>query len=225
MSFQNDLKEYMLLQGVSDVGFSKPDGDTPEGLPYAVTVVVRLSPAIIDEIDDKPTHTYFNHYRTVNAFIDRALLMCGLYLQKNSYRYITVAASQSINTDGWNYRGRFSHKQAAVQAGLGSIGRNSLFIHKDFGSAVRLGTVFTDCPFDTADITPVDMCGSCSLCVDACPAHAIKGGKWSETTEREEIFDAEKCSEYMKHAFQKIGRGAVCGICMSVCPHNKTKNG
>ena len=111
MSLQNDLKDYMLLQGVSDVGFSKPAGDTPEGLPFAVTLVVRLSPAIIDEIDNKPTHTYFNHYRTVNAFIDRALLMCGLYLQKNGYRYITVAASQSINTDGWNYRGRFWRKR------------------------------------------------------------------------------------------------------------------
>ena len=223
MSFQNELKEYMLLQGVSDIGFSKPSGDIPEGLPFAVTVVVRLSPAIVKEIDGAPTHTYFNHYRTVNAFIDRALLMCGLYLQKNGYGYITVAASQSINTDGWNYRGRFSHKQAAVEAGLGSIGRNSLFIHKDFGSAVRLGTLFTDCPFDISEIEPVDLCEDCTLCVDACPAKAIKGGKWNLKTEREEIFDAEKCSEYMKHAFQKIGRGAVCGICMSVCPHNRVK--
>ena len=25
---------------------------------------------IIEEIEDEPTHTYFNHYRNVNAFID-----------------------------------------------------------------------------------------------------------------------------------------------------------
>jgi hypothetical protein len=36
---------------------------------------------------------------------------------------------------------------------------------------------------------------------------------------REEMFDAEKCSQYMKKHFQHIGRGAVCGICMEVCPH------
>jgi epoxyqueuosine reductase QueG len=220
MSFQNELKEYLLSQGVSDVGFSEQE-ECPEGLPYAVTLVVRLSQAIIDEIDSAPTETYFNHYRTVNAFIDRALLQCGLFLQKNGYKYITVAASQSINTDGWNYRGRFSHKQAAVAAGLGSVGRNSLFIHKDFGSSVRLGTVFTDCPFDLSEVTYVDMCGECNLCVDACPAGAIKGGKWEPGTVREDIFDPQKCSEYMKRAFHHIGRGAVCGICMSVCPHNK----
>ena len=70
MSFQNDLKEYMLLQGVSDVGFSKPDGDTPEGLPYAVTVVVRLSPAIIDEIDDITNKVETGEYVTESKNIN-----------------------------------------------------------------------------------------------------------------------------------------------------------
>ena len=36
----------------------------------------------IDEIEDEPTHTYFNHYRNVNAFIDAMLLQAGLFLQK-----------------------------------------------------------------------------------------------------------------------------------------------
>ncbi len=221
MNIQQQLKEYLLSQGVSDVGFSFTKNGAPDELGYTVTLAVRLSPAIIKEIGTEPTHTYFNHYRTVNAFIDRALLQCGLFLQSKGYRYITVAASQSINAEGWNYRGRFSHKQAAVAAGMGSIGRNSLFIHKDFGSLVRLGTLFTDCPFEVAKAEPVDVCGECRACVEACPAHAIKGGKWSQETVREEIFDPEKCSNYMKSAFKHIGRGAVCGICMRVCPKNR----
>lgn len=221
MELQNELKDYLLNLGVSDVGFSKIDFDAPNGLPYAVTVVVRLSEAIIAEIENAPTYTYFNHYRTVNAFIDRTLLQCGLYLQKKGYKYITVAASQSINSNGWNYSGRFSHKQAAVSAGLGSIGKNSLFIHKEFGSAVRLGTIFTDCPFDVSDFQEIDMCGECTLCVDSCPSNAILGKKWSKNISRDKIFDAENCSNYMKHNFQQIGRGSVCGICIKVCPHNK----
>mgnify|MGYP003321127738 CR=1 FL=1 len=44
---------------------------------------------IIDEIDDAPTPTYFNHYRTVNAFIDRCLLKAGLFLESKGYKYIT----------------------------------------------------------------------------------------------------------------------------------------
>ena len=83
------------------------NADTGE-LKYAVSIVVKLSDAIIDEIDDAPTPTYFNHYRTVNAFIDRCLLEAGLFLQSKGYKYITVAASQSMPTTPFN--GRYSHK-------------------------------------------------------------------------------------------------------------------
>ena len=206
-------------QGASDVGFCcPPDGDFGDCI-NAVSVVVHLSDAIVDEIGAEPTHTYFNHYRSVNAFIDALLLKTGLFLQKNGYRYITVAASQSINKNGWNYTGRYSHKKAAVLSGLGTIGKSSMFLHKDYGTRVRLGTVFTDAPFDVNDVQPVSLCKNCDLCVKACPSGAISGKEWAPGVMREEMFDAEKCSEYMKKHFQHIGRGAVCGICMEVCPH------
>lgn len=218
MSISEELKEYLLEQGASDVGFFTYE-DGP--MQYGVSIVVRLSREIVAEINDAPTLTYFNHYRQVNAYIDRLLLQAGLFLQKKGYGYITIAASQSMNTDGWNYRGRFSHKMGARLAGLGGIGRNSMFIHKEYGSLVRLGTLFTDCPLDYCT-EPVDSpCGSCRVCVDACPAGAITGNDYYNGVPREEIFDAAACSEHMKKAYQKIGRGAVCGICMRVCPKNK----
>ena len=112
MGIQEELKEYLLSQGASDVGFAEIESsDMP--FPYCVSVCVRLSHAIIDEITDAPTHTYFNHYRTVNALIDQLLLKAGLFLQKRGWDYITVAASQSINKEGWNDKGRVSHKGAA----------------------------------------------------------------------------------------------------------------
>ena len=218
MSISEELREYLLQNGASDVGFfTCPDG----AMEYGVSIAVRLSPEIIAEIDEAPTHTYFNHYRTVNAFIDRLLLQAGLFLQSRGYGYITVAASQSINKDGWNYSGRYSHKKGACLAGLGTVGKNSLFIHKDFGSLVRLGTVFTDCPLETGSELEYNLCGECDKCVKACPAGAITGKPYLPGAGREEMFDPEKCSEYMKKEFQKIGRGAVCGICMRVCPLNK----
>ena len=218
MQIQGEITNFLKNNGVSDVGFAHiPDGSFGEKT-FAISIVVRLSDAVVDEITDEPTHTYFSHYRAVNAFIDRMLLQTGLLLQKYGYKYIPVAASQSINKDGWNFEGRYSHKKAASLAGLGGIGKNNLFLHNDYGCRVRLGTVFTDCHFDIENKKYSSPCIECDLCVKACPSGAIKDKLWSECMNRYEVFDPEKCSCYMKENFKDIGRGAVCGICMKVCP-------
>ncbi|HOO25412.1 MAG TPA: hypothetical protein PKW24_02240 [Clostridiales bacterium] len=82
MSLQDRLKDYLFELGVTDVGFAAiHDGDFGD-LTNAVSIVVKLSDAVIDEIGfDGPTHTYFSHYRAVNAFIDSVLLRAGLFLE------------------------------------------------------------------------------------------------------------------------------------------------
>ena len=161
MELQSKLRDYLISLGVSDVGFSKPGAEGLENTPYAVTLVVKLSNAIVDEIQGEPTLTYFSHYRAVNAFLDQCLLKAGLFLDREGYRYISIAASQSMNQKGWNYQGRFSHKQAACAAGLGTIGKSSLFLHRQFGPRVRLATLFTDCPFSVENAVSEPVCGAC----------------------------------------------------------------
>lgn len=219
LSIQKELKALLLSKGVSDVGFSYLGNADSGELQNGISIVVKLSDAIIDEIDEEPTPTYFNHYRTVNAFIDRCLLEAGFFLESKGYKYITVAASQSM--PGTPYNGRYSHKEAARKAGLGTIGKNSLFLHKKYGARVRLGTILTDCPVERDCEMPENICNGCDLCVKACPSGAILGGEWREGVKREEIFSAAVCSDYMKKKFHHIGRGVVCGICMKVCPKNK----
>lgn len=218
MKIQEELKKFLKQNGVADVGFTcVADGPFGEKS-YAMSIVVKLSDAVVDEIDGEPTHTYFHHYRTVNAFIDRIILQCGFILEQQGYNYIPVGASQSINKDGWNYLARYSHKKIACLAGLGGIGKNSLFLHREYGARVRLGTLFTDCPFEFEKTEYASPCTECNLCVEACPSGAINGTLWQVGMERAEVFDPDRCSRYMKKEFQHIGRGAVCGICMKVCP-------
>lgn len=232
MNIEEQIKALLTDSGC-EFGFAKVD-DGPAGLPYAISIVVPLSDAVIDEIDGAPTYTYFHHYRTVNAYIDRILLQTGLLLQSRGYRYIPIAASQSVPqsqsvprsqsmpSDGERtHMGRYSHKKAAVLAGLGSIGKNSLFLHPVHGPRVRLGTLFTDCPLTVEEHKPLTACLDCDLCVKACPAGAIKGVSWYAGIERSEMFDANACNSYMRDHFMGIGRGSVCGICIKVCPLNK----
>lgn len=220
MSIEERIKALLLGGGASDVGFCRVS-DGPEGLPYALSMVLPLSDAVIDEIKDAPTYSYFHHYRTANAYIDRLLFKAGLLLQSEGWRYMPVAASQSMPDGGERtHRGRYSHKKAAVLSGLGSVGKSALFLHREKGARVRLGTLFTDCPLPDSAPTAPFSCEGCDLCVKACPAGAIKGVQWREGLDRSEMFDAEACNDYMRGHFMKIGRGSVCGICVSVCPFN-----
>jgi epoxyqueuosine reductase QueG len=146
-------------------------------------------------------------------------------LQAAGYRYIPVAASQTINSSGTReHLGRYSHKKAAVLAGLGTVGKSTLFLHNELGPRVRLGTLFTDCPLTEINASAEPMCSECRSCADACPAKAIKGAEWYPGIVREELFDAKACNDYMRAHFMGIGRGAVCGICMKVCPRGRHGN-
>ncbi len=185
-----------------------------EGLTNAVTIVLKLSDTVIDGVSKGPTHTYFHHYRTVNAFLDRLSLRAGIFLEKAGGHYVCVPASQSIE----GFSGLFSHKEAATRAGLGTIGKSALFLSDRFGPRVRLATVLTDLDLSagfqhTSESNP---CKNCNACVCACPAMAISGKNFDEGGNA--ILDRSACSNHMKQAYQKIGRGAVCGICVSVCP-------
>lgn len=214
------IEGFLTENGAGDVGFCNLREDNDFHMSSAISYVMPLSDSIVNSIDDAPTHTYFHHYRTVNAHIDSISLKVGFILRNAGYNYVPVPASQSV---GGTF-GMFSHKYAATLSGLGSIGKSGLFISDKFGPRVRLGTILTDCEFPVNNIIKECSCGDCRECVKSCPAQAITGEIWKPGDERSVIIDAKACSDYMKKAFQHIGRGAVCGICMRVCPKGKLKN-
>lgn len=218
----DELEKLVKSMGASFIGFSKVEDkleDNLKKLPYAITIGVRLSDFIIDEISDKPTYTYFHHYRTVNFLIDQICLRVLLYLQEKGYNAVAVPASQTVNDKEDKYCGIFPHKTAAVRAGLGWIGKSGLFINNDYGPRVRLGTILTDIDFNVNEKSIAEsQCGECNICALSCPAKAIMGNKWTEGHERDEWFSAQACSEYMNKNFKHIGRGSVCGICVRKCP-------
>jgi len=211
----NQLTTLLTEQGVAQLGFSSiAPPEEYAHLTHAISLVLPLSNAVVNTICKGPTHTYFHHYRTVNAYLDRLALSAGLFLERHGWQYVCVPASQSIQ----EFVGLFSHKTAAVQAGLGTIGRSGLFLSDLFGPRVRLATILTDADL-SAGFKPLSVknpCANCMACVKACPAMAITGKTYAEIGDA--IIDRNACSVHMKNAYQKIGRGAVCGICINVCP-------
>jgi len=181
---------------------------TREKFNRAISIAVRLSEAVLEEIVDHPTALYFHHYRQVNAFLDQLALKITAVVQSSGYNAMPIPASQII--DWQKQKGHLSHKHIAVLAGLGWIGKNNLLVTPEFGSRVRLVTVLTDMPLK-ADKPVNGSCGKCKRCIPSCPAKAIK--------EKQSDFDHTACSEQLR-LFRKQGYTAqfICGICVKACP-------
>lgn len=222
-TLQTQLKTLAQSLGADKVGFCELPMPPIEELPaltHAISIVVKLSDAVLQTIENGPSFMYFQHYRTANALLDSIAFRLSRALEEAGFSAFPIAASQSLGKNN-PYRGVVAHKTAAVLSGLGFVGKSGLFLSTDFGSKVRLATILTDAPLQNELPVIENGCGDCQICKNACPAGAIYGEK--PTTDGNRNFDAEKCSKYMKEHFQDVGRGSVCGVCMKVCPKNKLK--
>lgn len=177
----------------------------------AISLGVRLSGAVLAEIEIHPTRLYFHHYRTVNNFLDEAALKVCNYIQKKNYSAIPIPASQIL--DWQNQKAHLSHKKIGYLAGLGWLGRNNLLVNAKFGSQFRLVSILTDMPLK-ADRPTKTNCRDCQICINVCPAGAIKNSPLD--------FDHIKCFEKLKE-FQKqrLVDQYICGICITACRGGK----
>lgn len=146
---------------------------------------------------------------------------------KKMIQWLEEKSGQKEIAKGFSDSTPVLEKALAVKAGLGWFGKNSLLIHRRFGTFTLLSGVFTSLEI-TDHPKELDLrlpkCGVCTRCLDACPAQAI---------EKPYYVNATKCLSYhlieSKEAVpawvQEINPGYAfgCDICQDVCPHNVRK--
>jgi len=199
------------LFGVADISRIKKDFLLSKGLlqkiDKAVCLGIRLSQGVLEEIENAPTRLYFQHYRTVNAFLDQLALKASNYIQRKGHLGLPIPASQIL--DWQNQKAHLSHKKLGVLAGLGWIGRNNLLVNKTLGSQFRLVSILTNMPLE-ADKPLRKDCGDCRICVKICPSGAIK----EQASEFDHLRCFEKLKEFQK---QRLVDQYICGICVKAC--------
>jgi epoxyqueuosine reductase QueG len=199
------------LFGVADISGIKEEFVISEKLraklSSAICIGMRLSRAVLQDIDSSPTKLYFYHYKTVNAALDQAAVKAANFIQAKGFLALPVPASQIVDWE--KQSAHLSHKKLGALAGLGWIGRNNLLVNKKLGSQFRLATILTDLPL-AADKPAKENCGACRICVISCPAKAVKESALE--------FDHQACFAKLKE-FQKqrLVDQYICGVCVNAC--------
>lgn len=222
-TLNSQIESQLMDAGASLVGFADLSG-----LPGAVrgdmrsgiSIAAALDVSIIKEISEGPTQRYYHEYTRVNEFLVR---LCARTVEHlTSCGYSATATNPTIRIEGPAMRTLATplpHKTVATRAGLGWIGKSALLITREYGPAIRLGTVLTDAPLETGYPVDNSYCGHCTDCVDRCPARAITGENWQKGSERQSIYDAHACCAMAKSlAGQKDIPVTICGICINACP-------
>lgn len=220
-TLNSQVEDELIDNDASLVGFADLK-DIPvemtNGLPRAVSIAATLNRAIVRGISKGPTKEYFAEYERVNNLLAELCERVVKILTKVGNRAWAVEATTE-QFDTIKLSTRIQHKTIATRAGLGWIGKSALLVTEDFGTAVRLATVFTDAEFEVGKPVNDSQCGECKKCVEACPASAITGRNWKLGTSRESIYNVINCCKTAGELSEMQGiHSTICGICINVCP-------
>ena len=177
-------------------------------LPGARTVVSAALCYYAAEPPRPPGHGRLPRYTWWDAYAELREKLDGLGRRLRGAYRVLVDENQHVD------------REAAARSGVGFYGKNTMLITRRFGSWVVLGTLVTDVEIERTAPLELD-CGSCRLCIDACPTGALDDPG---------TLDANKCLSYWTQAAGPIPEpyraelGAQvygCDICQDVCPWNR----
>lgn len=143
--------------------------------------------------------------------LDRISYLGGLAIEKLGG--IAVPLPSDGPYDFWDSerlegRGILSIRHAALLAGIGSMGKNTLIINAQFGNMINLGAILTNLELPS-DPLAEDLCiKNCRLCLDNCPQHALDG----------QTVNQKLCRPYTYGTNARGFSVCQCNRCRIICP-------
>ena len=211
--FTQRLKTLALSEGADLVAVAPldrfqeaPPMTHPKGiLPDAKSVVViavKYPDAAIDGWGKPQAESMF-FYQSVQLYMTTTVMpmiqfKIYRFLEKAGYLALPVAPSGFFRYHDYKemkggFIADFSHRHAAVAAGLGEFGRQGLLLTPQFGVRQRLASVITNAPLDPDPLyNSRPLCDRCEACLKACPVSAF------HPTEEHAVRVGDKALTYAK---------------------------
>lgn len=111
-------------------------------------------------------------------------------------------------------------RELAKKSGVGYYGKNTSIINEEYGSFIFLGYILTDLEIEE-DLPVEEQCGSCNLCLKACPTAALEN-KYRLNPKRCISYLTQTKDDIPTELREKMGIKIYgCDTCQNVCPKNK----
>lgn len=218
---KEEIRARALSAGADVCGFANidritdeaPKGFAPDDVFKDCKSILALGLALPKGLSQVPPQLIYNYFNShIVTMLDEILFKLAKEIEEKYGGFavpLPCDMSGSWDENSQTAHGILSMKHLAIAAGIGFMGKNTLLCNERFGNMMTVGSILLSIDLPSDDLCKNYCPPKCHICIDNCPAHAIReNGTVNQTLCR-------------PVAYGKTFRGydtVECNHCRMVCP-------